>query len=131
VWGVPKYIGVYRRNTKKPPQKKNKVPIQGHPQREPTTIQEHRITTIHPQPKSTGLRQNAEKTLLRLPWLEQTPLASKLIEHSKFLSSFLPFGLEGETKTSWPSNFNVYKLHLCIFFFTYKKKRFMKFHVPS
>jgi hypothetical protein len=39
--------------------------------------------------------------LLPFSRLEPTPLASKLIEHFKFLSSLYPLSLEVETKTSW------------------------------
>jgi hypothetical protein len=37
---------------------------------------------------------------LPLPRLERTPIASKFIEYSKFLTSLLPFGLGEKTNTA-------------------------------
>jgi hypothetical protein len=81
--------------------KKDKTERTSHPQKpEGTKLQQttHK-ETLNPQ-KSPGLHHHTERTLLPLPWLKQLPLSSKLIEHSKFLSSLLPFALETETTIS-------------------------------
>jgi hypothetical protein len=83
------------------PKQKNQKNQRKYPQNPKDRINTMSLTieTQNPQ-KNTGLHYKTARALLPFPLLEPTPLASKLIEHSKFLSSLLPFGLEAETGIS-------------------------------
>jgi hypothetical protein len=64
------------------------------------THKEPRNQNPKPKPTKNTLDYITSIALLPLPWLERTPQASNLIEHSKFLTSLPPLVLRTEAGSS-------------------------------
>jgi hypothetical protein len=92
---APKHIGsIQRQQNKRKTENKERTPEEIE-----KTKKKPQPYHVNPEPsKKLGLLYTTVRALLLLTWLEPTLLVTKLIEHSRFLSSLFPFCLEAEAE---------------------------------